>query len=38
MGRRAAAIELSPEERDALEQLKRCASTAQALARRSLST
>ena len=34
MRRRAAAIDLSPEERSALEQLRRCASTPQALARR----
>ena len=34
MPRRAAAIDLSPEERCALEQLRRCASTPQALARR----
>jgi transposase len=34
MARRASAIDLSPEERHALEQLRRCASTPQALARR----
>ena len=34
MPRRAAAIDLSPEERCALERLTRCASTPQALARR----
>ncbi len=34
MPRRAAAIDLSPEERGALERLTRCASTPQALARR----
>ncbi len=34
MSRGAGAIELSPEERSELEQLKRCASTPQALARR----
>ncbi len=34
MAGRATAIDLSPEERNALEQLRRCASTPQALARR----